>query len=173
MTLEDLMNIFERAVAKAAPFPQHHEDGIYEGIRAVVTALRDETAIKSCACKFWLDDILASDGGVKVADYVCNDVRVIITQDTAYCAKPETPAADPIRDAVAKARGRTLAVDDIPTLNKIAAAMQTPAAAPVCEWTKDVQFRDAYSTACGYVMSKRRDVCICSKTAHIKSDAAR
>jgi hypothetical protein len=56
--------------------------------------------------------------------------------------------ADPIRDAVARARGRTLAVDDIPTLNKIAAAMQTPAAAPdvcdVCRGTGKVYVRTTH-----------------------------
>ncbi|TXH44459.1 MAG: hypothetical protein E6Q97_32525 [Desulfurellales bacterium] len=71
MTLEDLMNIFERAVAKAAPFPQHHEDGIYEGIRAVVEALRDEMTLGWEDCRPWgdvsdvnkfMNKILASDG---------------------------------------------------------------------------------------------------------------
>jgi hypothetical protein len=38
-----------------------------------------------------INEILASDGE-EAADYVCNDVRVIITQDTAYCA----PAAAPV-----------------------------------------------------------------------------
>lgn len=53
------------------------------GIAAIVRALRDDTAINLCACKFWLDDILG-DAGEKVAEYTggMNDLSV-------------TPATDP------------------------------------------------------------------------------
>lgn len=53
MTVDDLIAVFEKARAEAAPFPQHHEDGLYAGIAAVVRALRDELSmskdINSCS----------------------------------------------------------------------------------------------------------------------------
>lgn len=43
-TVDDLIAVFEKARAEAAPFPQHHEDGLYAGVTAIVRALRDEFA---------------------------------------------------------------------------------------------------------------------------------
>jgi hypothetical protein len=61
MTLDELMKVYDKAASDVA-FLQYEGTNHHAGIRAVVEALRDDTAIKSCACKFWLDDILASDG---------------------------------------------------------------------------------------------------------------
>jgi hypothetical protein len=130
MTLDDLRKTFERAVAKAAPFPQHHEDGICEGVRAVVEALRDE--LYAIAAKdydnWWLDgwvrdrfdEILASDG-VEVAGGVA-----VCGSDTA---------------------GK---VENVHTVNlpNSGADIPAPATAPVCEWGKqDNGFE--HTTSCG------------------------
>ena len=97
-TLDDLLSDFDAAVLRAQsanredlPAWAHRRAGLV----AVVRALRDE----SYACDYgdeWLrmlNEILG-DAGEKVMDYVCNDVRVIITQGTAYCAPATDPAPD-------------------------------------------------------------------------------
>ena len=61
MTIDELMKVYDKAASNVA-FLQYEGPDHRAGIGAVVQALRDDTAIKSCACKFWLDDILASDG---------------------------------------------------------------------------------------------------------------
>ncbi len=68
MTLDELLNIGNEAADDVASkaermglCPSRVEMGRAR-VRAIVEALRDEMAINSCACKFWLDDILASDG---------------------------------------------------------------------------------------------------------------
>ena len=68
MTLDELLNIGNEAADDVASkaermglCPSVVEMGRAR-VRAIVEALRDEMAINSCACKFWLDDILASDG---------------------------------------------------------------------------------------------------------------
>jgi len=42
-------------------------------IAAVVRALRDETEMRSCACRFWLDEILG-DAGEKVGTHGCPEL---------------------------------------------------------------------------------------------------
>ena len=98
MTLDDLIAVFEKARAEAAPFPQHHEDGLYAGVLAIVRALRDEIvpptksrAASSTMLTRHVRDVfneILGDAGEKVADYTCNGVRVFITQDP-----PATDAA--------------------------------------------------------------------------------
>lgn len=98
MTLDDLIAVFEKARAEAAPFPQHHEDGLYAGVLAIVRALRDEIvpptksrAASSTMLTRHVRDVfneILGDAGEKVADYTCNGVRVVITQDP-----PATDAA--------------------------------------------------------------------------------
>ena len=93
MTIDDLRKIFDAAYAARDNDGSPATEGGCRcaGIRAVVMALRDETAISSCACKFWLDDILG-DAGEKLPDYIRTDNRVVIDPGTAYCA-PATDAA--------------------------------------------------------------------------------
>ncbi len=65
MTLDYLTNLFIKfcySLDDADSLSSNERAAIRESIKAVVEALRDEMAINSCACKFWLDDILASDG---------------------------------------------------------------------------------------------------------------
>lgn len=68
MTLDDLEDLFWNTFDKEVDKNGDNGNGERAGIRAVVMALRDETAISSCACKFWLDDILGSDAGEKKPD---------------------------------------------------------------------------------------------------------
>jgi hypothetical protein len=157
MTLEDLMNTFERAVAKAAPFPQHHEDGIYEGIRAVVEALRDEmfcnrplrNASVGHHCQEVFNEILASDDDGKAAG--CST-----REDGRDCSPVGARPQD---------------------------AQSTPAAAPVCQWTKLHSVRNDYRINCAPDPSHvyhpadkwlAGTVCpCCGKPISFKSEAAR
>ena len=50
-TVDELIMVFEKARAEAAPFPQHHEDGLYAGIAAVVRAVRD-AIVEDGNCKY-------------------------------------------------------------------------------------------------------------------------
>lgn len=74
MTVDDLIAVFEKARAEAAPFPQHHEDGLYAGIAAVVRALRDELSMSkdinscsACDANYDLFHEILGDAGEKVA----------------------------------------------------------------------------------------------------------
>jgi len=102
-------------------------------------------------------------------------IRAVVKRMLEWQREPTTAAHAAFLYEILASDGVEAAGTDTAVTETMPEAIErsAPAAGPVCEWTKDVQFRDAYSTACGYVMSKRRDVCICSKTAHIKSDAAR
>ena len=125
--------------------------------RAVVRALRDEFGRIMEPSDDWnrmgvvdvFNEILG-DAGEKVAGGSSRDASKATEASGARCATPcaSAPATDPIRDAVAMARGRVLVVDDIPMLNKLAAAMKpaTDAAPAVCAWEKS-KF-DAYKTTC-------------------------
>lgn len=63
-----------------------------EGIAAVVRALRDETAINSCACRFWLDDILGAAGD-EVAEPTVGQRLIKAAHEAAAIARGE--ATDP------------------------------------------------------------------------------
>lgn len=62
-----------------------------EGIAAVVRALRDETAISSCACKFWLDDILGAAGDEAAG----STPEGVVVPCSAEGEPPASPAAAP------------------------------------------------------------------------------
>lgn len=84
------------------------------------------------------------------------------------CGYPfaSTPATDPIRNAVAMARGRTLAVDDIPTLNKLAAMMSpaTDFAAPAN------RKHPSHKTRISFDASSYDEICVrCGATDRIGS----
>ena len=112
-----------------------------DSMRVVVRALRDETrhmTLNRDSLEELFTQILG-DAGEKVAEGIA---------ERADEQRADAPATDPIRDAVAMARGRALVVDDIPILNKLAAAMKaaTDAAPAVCEWTGEEYV--TYSTSC-------------------------
>ena len=68
MTLDDLLKVFEKGFQAKLQSEDYPREAFATptlnraGIHAVVEALRDDTAINSCACKFWLDDILGDAG---------------------------------------------------------------------------------------------------------------
>lgn len=149
MTIEELRKIHSDYVL--AHLEQGNGNAVsLDAMREVVRALRDELSGNWIDCSHCdtnaklFREILASDGVEAAAELPKPQTRTVpltgitktVRPDVVF--EPDAPAAAPIRDAVARARGRTLAVDDIPTLNKIAAAMRTPAAAPdVCVWAKE------------------------------------
>jgi len=156
MTLENLTKLFRDVYVERYNFTNGNVVAAEEdGIRAVVTALRETFGLAYSEGRMsivrggnenhqrqWVDalinQILASDG--VEADYIRKDTRVVIDPGTAYCAKPEAPAA-----------------------------------APVCEWTKNA---DAdFSPGCDpedWGFGEGHTVCPrCSRTISIKSEAAR
>lgn len=104
-------------IQAAECFPEINERGQKHFVRVVMESAAEE-----------LKEILGDAGAEKVAGST-NGEGVVAAEPNVV-----TPTTDPIRDAVTMARGRTLVVDDIPTLNKLAAsafyAGQDPAAAP-------------------------------------------
>lgn len=109
-TVDDLIAVFEKARAEAAPFPQHHEDGLYAGIAAVIRALRDDFipkcwklahlhVLSESDLKQLFNDILGSDAGEKVAGVE----RVVMP--TSAVAQAETPATAPAPDVCTSCYG--------------------------------------------------------------------
>lgn len=93
----------------------------------------------------------AEAGGEKVAGgSTREDEKAVEAAGDKGPVTVNSPATDPIRDAVATARGRVLVVDDIPMLNKLAAMMSpaTDAAPAVCVWTRLDPNRVDYRIAC-------------------------
>ncbi len=137
MTVDDLVKVY--CDAFYAQRDKAPEKGITEadraGVTAIVRALRDETrhmTLNRDGLEELFTQILGSDAEEKVAEGIA---------ERADEQRADAPATDPIRDAVAMARGRALVVDDIPILNKLAAAMKaaTDAAPAVCVWTDYVR----------------------------------
>jgi len=98
------------------------------------------------ACAESIINEILGDAGEKVAETPDPPTRTVQLTGITKSKRPDIqfePATDPIRDAVAMARGRVLVVDDIPMLNKLAAAMKpaTDAAPAVCVWTKHAEKR--------------------------------
>ena len=158
MTVDDLIaayiearNAVEWGAEKRGLLPLTN-DMSRAGVRAVVVALRDEiwTRIGCVEANDIINEILGSRAGEKVAGGSSRDASKATEASGARCATPcaSAPATDPIRDAVAMARGRVLVVDDIPMLNKLAAAMKpaSEAAPAVCVWTGEEYV--TYSTSC-------------------------
>ena len=92
MQLKDLMQLFREGQnegRKRGYVSQGACDA--EGIAAVVRALRDETAISSCACKFWLDDILGAAGDEAAG----STPEGVVVPCSAEGEPPASPAAAP------------------------------------------------------------------------------
>ena len=144
MTIDDLVKVF-RSKAWPIPVKDGGEGSDREGVIAIVRALRDETrhmTLNRDSLEELFTQILG-DAGEKVAGGSSRDASKATEASGARCATPcaSAPATDPIRDAVAMARGRVLVVDDIPMLNKLAAAMKpaTAAAPAVCVWNPNAK----------------------------------
>lgn len=159
MNLRDLVKKFFEG---RAPGLWSESDKDIKGMRAVVEALRDEM----CACQadderspitldthqLWQEfqailgdgppayplhaECAPSDRGQVAGGSTREDEKAVEAVGDKGPVSVNSPATDPIRDAVAMARGRVLVVDDIPMLNKLA-AMMSPATDPapaVCEF---------------------------------------
>ena len=111
MTVDDLIAVFEKARAEAAPFPQHHEDGLYAGIAAVVRALRDELSMSK-------------------------DINSCSACDANYDLFHEI-----LGDAVEKVAGGSTREDEQSCNSSDGSSPATDAAPAVCEWrgSKDGQ----------------------------------
>lgn len=150
-TVDELILVFEKARAEAAPFPQHHEDGLYAGIAAVVRALRDEMAINSCACKFWLDDILASDG--VEARPVCPTCKGALFGP--YDPSDRTPCPECTPAAAPSAQSDVAKAFEAEMRKAVSYKPGFPAAAPdVCVWERD------------------RDACQMVSACHLRTDCS-
>lgn len=127
MDMQDLENIF---------WGDRREQPTRVRLARVVRALRDEILRDYGGNNHsWCERValgaineILGDAGEKVAGVIGLDpVGAGLSP-----ASGQAPATDPIRNAVAMARGRTLAVDDVPTLNKLA-AMMSPTSTPTPE----------------------------------------
>jgi hypothetical protein len=149
MTLEDLMMVYDVAIMGRPRRAAEHRIGI----RAVVTALRDESDnfVTAIGVRGMLDKILASDGEVQAAG--------------ASTRKDEGEHAGDGVDVFPSAIG----------------SFPTPAAAPVCVWTQQKRLLAFYDTQCGLgslthenVRLKCQDFCPnCDRPISFKSEAAR
>ena len=157
MTVDDLIAVFEKARAEAAPFPQHHEDGLYAGIAAVVRALRDEflqsPALEDEGMVTVVDDIfdqILGDAVEKVAGGLPDDaVPIPLMHPESAISAPATELCEDcprIGHSTDETRctpcPRRKATDTMPPLYKM---LEMPAAAPaVCVWTqKGWEYRTA------------------------------
>ena len=128
------------------------------GIAAVVSELMEHFVTGASTYAWDADDlhaefmkILGDAGAEKVAGgSTREDEKAVEAAGDKGPVTVNSPATDPIRDAVATARGRVLVVDDIPMLNKLAAMMSpaTDAAPAVCVWTRLDPNRVDYRIAC-------------------------
>jgi len=152
VTVDDLIAVFEKARAEAAPFPQHHEDGLYAGIAAVVRALRDEflqsPALEDEGMVTVVDDIfdqILGDAVEKVAGGLPDDaVPIPLMHPESAISAPATELCEDcprIGHSTDETRctpcPRRKATDTMPPLYKM---LEMPAAAPaVCVWAYDVR----------------------------------
>ena len=152
MTVDDLIAVFEKARAEAAPFPQHHEDGLYAGIAAVVRALRDELSmskdINSCS---------ACDANYDLFHEILGDAVEKVAGGSTREDEQSCNSSD----------GSSPTTDHIVDTNKM---VPDPAPA-VCEWTSRGRNEPGfYSTPHGIRhMSLRHDSCVsCGKPIAFK-----
>lgn len=136
-TVEDLIMVFEKARAEAAPFPQHHEDGLYAGIAAVIRAVRDEMSnnwidCSHCEQNTKLFNEILGDAGDEAADTVAQAVEPLEIR--------EVTGASPVRTAAAPD-------------------------APVCEWTPQDEgpAHEIWKTACGTMYERAKSTGWCNK----------
>ena len=178
-TVDDLVRLYEEHRNCKKLDPKAH------AMRVVVTALRDEFT-KLGTLEFqdsWavlkkFEEILAPrEGGRREAGGPTReDGRTTEAGFDSLPADvgPSTPAAPAptVGQRLIKAAHEAAAI----ARGDMQPGRVHAAPAPdVCVWVPDVQFRDAFSTGCGYVARKRPagSPCICAKPIKFKTEAQR
>ena len=159
-TVDDLIMVFEKARAEAAPFPQHHEDGLYAGIAAVIRALRDEMMREFERCDScsgiehvepFFDEILGDAGAEKVAGGPTReDGQSCNSSDGSSPATAPAPVT--IKETIA---GTVLRMEQGYTggMNDLSVTPATDPAPAVCVWTKGFETyenRKWWRAGCGW-----------------------
>jgi hypothetical protein len=138
MTFDELMKVYDKAASNVA-FLQYEGPDHRAGIRAVVEALRDELprALSEVARK----ECCGQGNANRYSDQLecCDIPNLMVTTGQVYDAINEILAI------AGEGKAHVCDGDVGPSLH------QTPAAAPVCEWTMDTHPDDGshYDTACG------------------------